>query len=189
MAYNLKIIIASTRPGRKGPAVAAWVNELLQQHPSFETEILDLAVIGLPFLDEPEHPRLQKYTKEHTKRWSEKINAADAFIIVTCEYNFGYPAALKNALDFLYNEWNNKPVAFVSYGGVAAGTRSVQQLKQIVTALNMMPIAASVNIPFFTKHIDASGKFSGDETLTKSLNGMVAELEKWAAALPPLRAK
>ena len=189
MAYSLKIIIASTRPGRKGPSIAAWVHEASKENEFFDIEMLDVAAINLPFLDEPEHPRLQKYTKEHTKQWSEMINGADAFIIVTCEYNFGYPAALKNALDFLYNEWNHKPVGFVSYGGVAAGTRSVQQLKQIVTALNMMPIAASVNIPFFTKHIDEAGKFTGDETLTKSLNGMLAELEKWTAALQPLRKK
>ncbi len=187
MAYRLKIIVASTRPGRKGPSVAAWVNEQGKQHSSFEIEMLDLAEINLPFFDEPEHPRLQKYTHEHTKRWSEMVNSADAFIIVTCEYNFGYPAPLKNALDFLYKEWNYKPVAFVSYGGVAAGTRAVQQLKQIVTAQKMMPLAESVNIPFFTKYIDADGKFSGDETLNKSLNGMLAELLKWIPALQPLR--
>jgi NAD(P)H-dependent FMN reductase len=189
MAYSLKIIIASTRPGRKGPSIAAWVQEVSSKNELFNIEMIDLATINLPFLDEPDHPRLKKYTQEHTKRWSEMIDTADAFIIVTCEYNFGYPAALKNALDFLYNEWNHKPVGFVSYGGVAAGTRSVQQLKQIVTALNMMPIASSVNIPFFTKYIDEGGKFSGDETLTKSLNGMLAELEKWTGALQQLRSK
>lgn len=189
MIYSLKIILASTRTGRKGPSVAAWVNEIARQHTTFDVELLDLAEINLPFLDEPEHPRLQHYTHEHTKRWSSLINAADAFIIVTCEYNFGYPASLKNALDFLYKEWNYKPVAFVSYGGIAGGTRSVQQLKQVVTAQKMMPLAESVNIPFFTKHMDTSGKFISDEVLNKSLNDMLIELLKWTEALQPLRKK
>jgi NAD(P)H-dependent FMN reductase len=189
MTYSLKIIIASTRPGRKGPAVAAWVNEICRQHTSFHVELIDLAVVNLPFLDEPEHPRLQHYTHDHTKQWSKMIDPADAFVVVTCEYNFGYPASLKNALDFLYKEWNYKPVAFVSYGGIAGGTRSVQQLKQVVTAQKMMPLAESVNIPFFTKHIDAAGNFTADEQLNKSLNEMLGELLKWTGALKPLRLK
>jgi NAD(P)H-dependent FMN reductase len=130
---NVKIIIASTRPGRKGPAVAAWITERTKAHTEMKVEVLDLAEINLPLLDEPEHPRLQKYQHEHTKNWSAKIESGDAYIIVTPEYNFGYPATIKNALDFLYNEWTYKPVAFVSYGGIAGGTRAVQMLKQVVT--------------------------------------------------------
>ncbi len=102
--YNLKIIVASTRPGRKGPALAIWIFDVAKKHTEFSVELLDLAEINLPFLDEPNHPRLQKYTKEHTKKWSATIAAADAFIFVTPEYNYGYPASLKNALDFLFNE-------------------------------------------------------------------------------------
>ena len=111
---SLKIIIASTRPGRKGPSIAAWLYERLVNHTGFTTEVLDLAVINLPFFDEPHHPRLQKYQYQHTKSWSSKIESSDAFIIVTPEYNFGYPAPIKNALDHLYNQWNYKAVAFVS---------------------------------------------------------------------------
>lgn len=186
---KLKIIIASTRPGRKGPAVAAWVHALISQRKELDVEILDLAVINLPFLDEPKHPRLKEYTKEHTKAWSKTIDEADCFVLVTAEYNFGYPAPLKNALDFLYQEWNYKPVAFVSYGGVAGGTRAVQQLKQVVTAQKMMPIAEAVNIPFFTKHIDDHGNFSGDDVLNKSAEDMLNELLKWADSLKPMRSK
>src|SRR5829696_2856377 len=102
---NVKVIIASTRPGRKGPAVAAWIIERARAHTEMNVEVFDLAEINLPFLDEPEHPRLQKYQHEHTKNWSAKIDSGDAYIIVTPEYNFGYPATIKNALDFLYNEW------------------------------------------------------------------------------------
>ncbi|MDQ6756702.1 MAG: NAD(P)H-dependent oxidoreductase [Bacteroidota bacterium] len=187
--YNLKIITASTRPGRKGPALANWIFEIAKKHTAFSVELLDLAEINLPFLDEPEHPRFQKYTKEHTKNWSATIASADAFIFVTPEYNYGYPASLKNALDFLYNEWNYKPVAFVSYGGIAAGTRSMQALKQVVTALKMMPLAEAVNVPFFTKYIDEQNKFTADETIQKSAEGMLKELLKWTEALKPMHTK
>jgi len=187
--YNLKIIVASTRPGRKGPAMASWILEIARANSNFNVELLDLAEINLPMLDEPNHPRIQKYTQPHTKSWSQIIASADAFIVVTPEYNYGYPASLKNAIDFLYVEWNYKPVAFVSYGGVAAGTRAVQMLKQVVTALKMMPVTEAVNIPFFTRYIDAGGKFIGDEPLQQSAKDMLAELLKWTEALTEMRRK
>jgi NAD(P)H-dependent FMN reductase len=185
--FQLKIIIASTRPGRKGVSVAAWIEEIARRHPSFEVTMLDLLEINLPFFDEPHHPRIRRYEHEHTKRWSETIASADAFIIVTPEYNYGYTAPLKNALDYLYLEWNYKPVAFVSYGGIAAGTRCVQMLKQVVTAQKMVPLAESVNIPFFTTHIDEQGHFNGNDSLEKSAAEMLNELAKWSGALKPMR--
>ena len=146
---NIKILSSTTREGRKGIAVANWITELGKRNDNYNIELLDLAEINLPFMDEPNHPRLQKYQHAHTKRWSETITAADAFIIVLGEYNFGFPAPIKNAIDYLFNEWRYKPVAFVSHGGVSGGLRSTQMLKQVVTALNMMPIVDQVNIPFF----------------------------------------
>ncbi len=187
--YNLKIITASTRPGRKGPALANWIFDMAKKHTEFTVELLDLAEINLPFLDEPNHPSFQKYTKEHTKKWSATIAAADAFIFVTPEYNFGYPASLKNALDFLYNEWTYKPVAFVSYGGIAGGTRSMQALKQVITAMKMVPIVEAVNIPFFTKYIDEQNKFNADEIIQKSAEGMLKELGRWTETLQQMRNK
>jgi len=184
---KIKIIIASTRPGRKGPSIGTWIYDVAKNRNEMEVEILDLATINLPFLDEPKHPRFKDYSQEHTKKWSKTIDDADGFIIVTAEYNFGYPAPLKNALDFLYQEWNYKPVAFVSYGGIAGGTRAVQQLKQVVTAQKMVPIVEAVNIPFFTKYIDESGKFNGDEILIKSAENMLKELGKWAEILSTMR--
>lgn len=160
---------------------------MLKQHNEFETELVDLAKINLPFLDEPEHPRLKHYQHEHTKQWSKLIDSADAFIVVTSEYNYGFPAPLKNALDFLYSEWSYKPVALVSYGGVSAGTRSVQMLKQVFTAFKMMPLAESVNIPFFTRYLDEEGKFNADETLEQSANVMIKELAHWTEALKKMR--
>jgi len=187
--YNLKIITASTRPGRKGPALANWIFDLAKKHTEFTVELLDLAEINLPFLDEPNHPSMQKYTKDHTKKWSATIAAADAFIFVTPEYNFGYPATLKNALDFLYNEWTYKPVAFVSYGGIAGGTRSMQALKQVISAMNMVPVLEAVNVPFFTKYIDEQNKFNADEIIQKSAEGMLKELGRWTETLQQMRNK
>ena len=187
--FTVKIIVSSTRPGRKGPAVASWINQLCTQRGDMNIEVLDLAVINLPFMDEAEHPRFRKYAHEHTKKWSRAIDEADAFIFVTAEYNYGYPAPLKNALDFLYQEWTYKAAAFVSYGGIAGGTRAVQQLKQVVTAQKMMPIAESVNIPFFTKYINDQGEFIPGEGLIKPANDMINELLKWTEKLAEMRNK
>jgi len=185
--YQLKVILASTRPSRKGPAVANWILQHCHEHDRFEVELLDLKTINLPFLDEPEHPRFRKYQHEHTKAWSRIIDGADAFIIVTCEYNYGFPATLKNALDFLFQEWGDKPVGIVSYGGVAAGTRAAQMLKPVLLALNTMPLNTSINIPFFTQHIDEDGIFTSNEPLDKSAGQMLKELEKWSGILKEAR--
>lgn len=184
---NLKIIIASTRPGRKGPIVAKWITEKALAHPAFSVEVLDLAEINLPFLDEAAHPSMRQYQHEHTKKWSATIDGADAFIIVTPEYNYSMTAPLKNALDFLFWEWGKKPVAFVSYGGMSGGIRAVQTLKQVVTTLKMMPLVESVAIPFFTKFIDDKGVFNPDETLNKGAETMLKELESWSGALKTIR--
>lgn len=185
--YTLKIIVASTRPGRKGPAIAAWIQEIAKQQPEFTVELLDLAEINLPFMDEPNHPRLQQYEHEHTKKWSRTIDAADAFIIVTPEYNHGFPAPLKNALDYLLKEWAYKPVGLVSYGGIAGGTRSIQLLKPVLTALKLVPLAEAVNIPFFAKYLDDQEGFVADETLIGSANHLMTELLHWTKALKPMR--
>ena len=184
--YNLKIIIATTRPSRKGPAVAEWILERSKEQSEFNVELLDLAQINLPFLDEPEHPRFKRYQHQHTKDWSKKIDEADAFIIVTAEYNYGIPAPLKNALDFVYQEWNNKPVGIVSYGGLAAGTRCTQMLKLTLGSLKTIPLNESVNIPFFEKKI-VDGKFNADDILNKSADIMLTELLKWTKDLKGIR--
>lgn len=185
--YQLKVILATTRSERKGPKVAEWFMEKLKGQQEFEAELLDLKAVNLPFLDEPEHPRLHHYKHEHTKKWSNIIDSADAFVFVTCEYNYGFPAPLKNALDFLYMEWNYKPAGFVSYGGIGGGIRSVQMLKEVVTAQRMMPLPEAVHIPFFAKHINEAGKFEGNEFLDKSVNTMMDELLRWTKALKPMR--
>ena len=127
----LRIIIGSTRPGRVGPSVAAWITDRAIEHGGFDVQVTDLAELNLPFLDEPNHPRLRQYTHQHTKDWSALVDASDAFIFVTPEYNHGFNAVVKNAIDYLHGEWQHKPAGIVSYGGVAAGTRATQMLSAI----------------------------------------------------------
>ena len=182
----LAIVIGSTRPGRVGPKFAAWFRSRAIDHGGFDAvELVDLAALRLPFLDEPGYPRLHQYVHEHTINWSRIVEHADAFVFVTPEYNFGYSAALKNAIDYLSQEWADKPVGFLSYGGVAAGTRAVQQLKQVVTALKMIPVAESVNIPFFNQFIDDSGTVRPNDLMTRSADAMLDELARVTALVRP----
>ena len=185
--YNLKVITSTTRPARKGILVADWITALAQQTGKFNVELLDLAAINLPLMDEPNHPRLKQYQHEHTKNWSATIEAADAFIIVLGEYNYGFPAPIKNALDYLFNEWMYKPVAFVSYGGISAGLRSMQMLKQVASALSMLVITESVNLPFFSKYINDEGVFEPEEIVDKSAHVMLSALERYCEASQVLR--
>jgi NAD(P)H-dependent FMN reductase len=185
---RLLIIVASVRPGRVGLPVANWFVDRATEHGGFELEVADLAEVGLPLLDEPAHPRLREYTKEHTRAWSATVEAADVIVMVTAEYNYGYPPALKNAIDYLHHEWRYKPVGFVSYGGVAAGTRAVQQLKQVVTALSMMPSGPSVNIPFVPQFLDDDGAIQGNEIMAQGATDMLDELIRLDGALRSLRA-
>ena len=183
---TLTIIVGSTRPGRAGQPIAEWFAGRARAHAGFDVEIADLAEIGLPLLDEPNHPRLGQYTKQHTKDWSAIIDRADTVVFVTPEYNYGYPATIKNAIDFLHREWRDKPVGFVSYGGVAAGTRAVQQLKQVVTTLRMVPVFESVNIPFHAQHIK-DGTFEANDLVNQAADTMLDELVRVESALHPLR--
>ena len=184
---RLAVIIGSTRPGRAGLPIAEWFVDRAHAHGDFEVEVHDLAEIALPMMDEPNHPRLHRYTKQHTKDWSARIDRADAIVMVTPEYNYGYPAALKNAIDYLHDEWRDKPVGFVSYGGVAAGTRAVQQLKQVVTTLRLVPVVESVNIPFFAQFLDEDGRVQPNEVMETSADAMLAELARIEKAFRPLR--
>ena len=183
----LTVVIASTRPGRAGLPIAEWFVGRATKHAAFDISVADLAEIDLPMFDEPNHPRLHQYTHEHTKQWSALVDAADAFVFVTAEYNYGYPAPLKNAIDYLNREWRYKPVGFVSYGGVAAGTRAVQQLKQVVTTLTMLPVLESVNIPFHTQFFEESGRVQANEVMEQAADVMLDELVRTEAALRPLR--
>ncbi len=183
----LRIIIASTRPGRVGLPVGSWFTDVARAHGGFDVEVTDLAELNLPFMDEPKHPRFREYTHDHTRAWSETVDAADAFVFVMPEYNFGINAPLKNAIDFLHQEWHDKPVGFVSYGGVAAGTRAVQMTKQIVSALKMLPVYEAVYIPFVASRIE-DGRFHPSDVTEKAAVALLDELLRVEAGLRTLRA-
>lgn len=185
---KLGIIVASTRPGRVGLPVAQWVEAQARAHGGFDAiDFIDLAEVALPFVDEPNHPRLAQYTHQHTRDWSARVAGVDALVFVMPEYNYGFNAVLKNAIDYLHNEWQYKPVAFTSYGGVAAGTRAVQMIKQVVTTLKMTPVFEAVTIPFVQQFIDDESVFVANDVMTAAAKSMFDELVRVEAALRPLR--
>jgi NAD(P)H-dependent FMN reductase len=183
----LEIVAASTRPGRRGIAVARWVQLLAEQHGGFDVELVDLAEVGLPVFDEPNHPRLQQYTHEHTRNWSATVARADAFVFVTPEYNHSFPASLKNALDYLSREWADKPVGLVSYGGVSAGLRAATALKPVLAALRMVPVVEAVSIPFFAQFLTDEDEFVPNAELEAGGKGMLDELSRLSPVLSQLR--
>lgn len=184
---DLLIIIASTRPGRIGLPVGEWITGLAKAHGGFTVRVADLATINLPFMNEPAHPVKKQYMFDHTKAWSETVEAAGAFIFVMPEYNHGVTAPLKNAIDYLTQEWGYKPVAFVSYGGVSGGLRAVQQVKQSVGALKMVAVSEAVTIPSVASFVH-DGRFAPEERLAGAANTMLGQLRRWALALEPMRA-
>lgn len=185
---HVLVIVASTRPGRLAPAIADWFVQATRAEAASDginVEVADLVDIGLPLLDEPEHPSSGVYQHEHTRAWSRRVTAADAFVVVTPEYNYGMPAVLKNALDFLYHEWAWKPVAFVSYGNTSAGTRSVQMAKQVITTLKMMPIGATIALRIADSTRD--GQMLESAELEQTARGVLHELSRVALAMRDLR--
>jgi len=183
---KLCILIASTRPGRVGLPIAQWFQQEAIDQGAFEIDVVDLAEINLPFMDEPKHPRLQQYTQQHTRDWSARIDAADAFVFVMPEYNYGMNAPLKNAIDYLHTEWAYKPIGFVSYGGVSAGTRAVQMVKQVVTALRMVPVGEAVSIPFVQQFMH-DGQIQANEVMQTAARAMLDELFRVTLAMRTLR--
>jgi NAD(P)H-dependent FMN reductase len=184
---TLTVIIGSTRPGRAGQSIAEWFIDRARSQGGFDVEVADLAEIRLPLLDEPNHPRLRRYVHQHTKEWSTRIDRADAVVLITPEYNHGLPASIKNAIDYLHEEWRYKPVGFVSYGGVSAGTRAVQQLNEVVTCLRMAPVVESVNVPFHTEFLDDDGRVQANNVMEQAADAMLDELLRIEGALRPLR--
>ena len=185
--YKLKIISSTVRPGRKGPIVTEWIEGKAKAHGGFEVEVLDLGEINLPMMDEANHPRLKKYEHAHSKRWSAKIEEADAFIFVTAEYDFNYPAPLRNALEYLSQEWEYKAAGIVSYGGVSAGTRASNSLKGDLSTFKMVPISESVNFPFFQQNINDDNIFQANEISHKAAEAMLHQLVRWTKGLKMIK--
>jgi NAD(P)H-dependent FMN reductase len=189
MAPRLNIIIGSTRPGRVGPSIANWFERYTGGHGGFEPVLVDLVDFNLPVYDEPNHPRLRQYVHDHTSAWSASVEAADAFVFVTPEYNYFAPPALVNALDYVLHEWGYKPAAIVSYGGPSGGMRSAQMLKLLLTSLKVVPIPESVNVANFRQFIGDDGIFTPSDLLAGAAKAMLDELLRWTSALRPMRSK
>lgn len=184
---RLLLIVGSVRPGRIGLPIARWAAErIASEHPGFDVDFADLAEVGLPFMDEPKHPRLREYTHGHTIAWSARVASADAVVLVTPEYDHGYSPALKNAIDYLVQEWAYKPYGFVCYGGVSAGTRAAASLASVLAMLGMLRARAAVEIGFPGPRV-ADGAFAATESEELRLDTMLAELELLAPALAALR--
>jgi len=183
---KIAIILGSTRPGRNGAAVATWVRDIASRRSDAEFELVDLADFPLPHLDEPMPPAMGVYSNDHTKAWSAKIAEFDGYVFVTPEYNHSTSGVLKNALDYLYTEWNNKAAAFVSYGGVG-GARAVEHLRLIASELQLATVRAQVAISLVTEFENYS-TFTPNDYLLPQVDTMLDQLVSWSKALEPLRA-
>lgn len=182
MTLNVKVIIGSTRPGRVGPKVATWVRDTAAMNASFNVELLDLVDFNLPLLDEPAHPAMQQYEHQHTKEWSRSIAAGDAFIFVIPEYDFFPSAAVINAVQTLYREWERKPAGVVSYGGISGGLRSSQVFRSLLSCVNIHALPQAVPVPFVSEFI-ASDAFAPSKQHDAGLEAMLIELDTWGRAL------
>jgi NAD(P)H-dependent FMN reductase len=185
LLMRIGIIVGSTRPGRNGLAVAQWVHGLASQRKDAAFELVDLVDYNLPLLDEPVPPAMGAPTKEHTKRWAAKIATFDGFVFVTPEYNHGPPAALKNALDFLFKEWCNKAVGFVGYGGGGA-TRAIEQLRAICSNLELADVRVAVGLSLM-QDFENFSKFKPMAHHDKTVTQMLDQVLAWAGALKALR--
>jgi NAD(P)H-dependent FMN reductase len=181
------IILGSTRPNRNGEAVAKWVLERVNGRNDANYELVDIKDFNLPLLDEPIPPSMGQYAQPHTKRWADKIKSFDAFVFVTPEYNHSTSGALKNAIDFLYAEWNNKAAGFVSYGS-AGGARAVEALRLIMAEIQIADVRAQVMFSLFTDFKNFS-QFTPDPRHDAELDTMLNQLVTWGAALQGVRSQ
>ena len=183
---RLAVIIGSTREGRFGPRVATWFVNSAKAHGGFDVDLIDLADYGLPTVQGQGHPRQGNYPAA-IKPFAERVAAADAVVLVTPEYNHGYPASLKSALDALFAEWVAKPVSFVSYGGASGGMRAVEQLRQVVAELHMADIRETISLPFVFGLFNEDGTIK-DENYVKMAGTLLDQLNWWATTLKAGRA-
>lgn len=181
------VIVGSVRPGRKGIAVAEWARTEVEDDGHFELDFVDLLELGLPFMDEPQHPSKRMYSKAHTFAWSERVDAADAFIFVTPEYNHSYAPAIKNAIDFLFHEWWRKPWMSVAYGGESSGTRGAMALTPVVSQMGMVRTLSSVEIHQIRDRV-VDGRFEPTDRERAKFDAGLDELKSLAPLLARFRA-
>ena len=182
---RIGIILGSTRPNRNGEQVANWVLDNATRRDDAEFELIDLRDYPLPHLDEPMPPSLGRYQQEHTKQWADKIASFDGFVIVTPEYNHGTSGVLKNAIDYLYAEWNNKAVGFVSYGSVG-GARAAEHLRLVAGELQMADVRQQVELSLITEFENYSIFKPADDKVA-ALDPLLDQVVAWSSALAPIR--
>lgn len=183
---RLMIVVGSVRPGRAGLPVSLWVHDRVSEVGGFDIDFVDLAELALPFMNEPLDPKLGRYSYRHTVAWSRRVEAADAFVFVSPEYNHSYSPALKNSIDYLFHEWSRKPVGFVSYGGVSGGTRGVSALLPVLHGLGVVPTAATVDVPFVRRQID-DGFFLPTDRQSAGLDSLLIEIKELQESLAGIR--
>jgi NAD(P)H-dependent FMN reductase len=185
----IKIVTGSIRPGRFNIQPASWLHSIAQKRQDVHAELIDLEKIALPFHDEQAPPMSRKYTHEHTKKWSQTINATDGFVFVTPEYNHSFSPVLKNALDYLYHEWSYKPVVFVSYGSLAGGSRAVEHLRTVAAELKMYDLKEQILLPNYWDNLDNQGNFKFLPEHEKQATTMLDSLTFWAQIMKDARTK
>lgn len=184
---TIKIIIGSTRPNRFAPQPAAWLLQVAQAYKDIaKVEVVDLVDINLPLLDEPQLPSVA-IKNEHTLKWSKIISEADGFVFISPEYNHSYSPSLKNAIDFLSNEWTHKPVAFVSYGSLAGGTRGVEHLRSSLSWLKMYDLSDQISLPEYYMNLDEDGKFKFNERHENTAHKLLESVIFWAEKMKDAR--
>jgi NAD(P)H-dependent FMN reductase len=184
---KIAIITGSTRPGRKSEAVARWVYNIAAKRSDASFEVVDIAAFDLPLLDEAVPPIMNQYAKPHTKAWAAKIATFDAFVFVTPEYNHSTSGALKNAIDFLFREWNDKAAGFVGYGGVG-GARAVEHLRLVMGEIKVADVRAQVALSMYTDFENFSTLKPGPQQ-GAAVNAMLDDLVAWGQALRTLRTR
>ncbi|QUQ69254.1 NADPH-dependent FMN reductase [Kutzneria sp. CA-103260] len=185
MTLRIGVILGSTRPGRRGEQIASWLLDTARAHGGADYELIDLAHHGLGNLDEAGNPNHQRYEHPHTRDWSALINGFDGFVFLTPEYNHSFPGALKNALDYVYREWNDKAAGIVSYGGWAGGVRAAEALRLVLAELQVATVRAQpaiVLMPAF-----ATGAFVAPDGLDVAVRDMLDQVLAWSGALRGVR--
>lgn len=186
---TIKVLTGSIRPQRFNMQPAKWIYSIAKQRSDINTELIDLEKIDLPFLDEAIPPSQHQYSKEHTKKWSKIIREADGFVFVTPEYNHSFSPVLKNALDYLFHEWNYKPVCFVSYGSLAGGARAVEQLRTVVGELKMYDLREQILLPNYWENLDEKGNYQFNTRHVKSAEEMLDTLIFWTEQFKDARSE
>ena len=186
---NIAIILGTTRPGRFGVQVGEWVASTVKDHAGATFEVVDLAEVNLPLFDEQLPPMQGKYANPHTKAWAKTIAKFDGFVFVTGEYNRSMPAALKNAIDYLYAEWRHKPAAFVTYGADSGGMRAAEHLRGTLSNFGVYVQAEQVSLPRYWTQLDDAGAFQPTEQQDQSLHTLLDSIVFWSGVFQDARAK